>query len=44
MNPAAMAERHEKERAERDVILEPGANGMAWLHAYLIDLLLAPLP
>ncbi len=35
MNPAAMAERHEKERAERDVILEPGANGMAWLHAYL---------
>jgi hypothetical protein len=35
MNPAAMAERHEKERAERDVVLEPGANGMAWLHAYL---------
>lgn len=35
MRPEEMAERHRKERAERDVTIEPGANGMAWLHLYL---------
>ena len=35
MNPDEMVERHKKARAERDVTLEPGANGMAWLHMYL---------
>ena len=35
INPDEMAERHEKARAERDVTIEPGANGMAWLHLYL---------
>ena len=35
MRPEEMAERHQRERAERDVTIEPGANGMAWLHAYL---------
>src|SRR5579875_1473177 len=35
MDPDGMTERHERERAERDVVLEPGANGMAWLHLYL---------
>ncbi|HEY8320097.1 MAG TPA: DUF222 domain-containing protein, partial [Amnibacterium sp.] len=35
MNPDEMVERHKKAGAERDVTLEPGANGMAWLHMYL---------
>lgn len=35
LHPEQMTERHEAERAERDVTIEPGANGMAWLHLYL---------
>ncbi|HEY8318266.1 MAG TPA: DUF222 domain-containing protein, partial [Amnibacterium sp.] len=35
MNPDEMVDRHKKAGAERDVTLEPGANGMAWLHMYL---------
>ncbi|HET6825676.1 MAG TPA: DUF222 domain-containing protein, partial [Amnibacterium sp.] len=35
MRPEEMAERHRKARADRDVTIEPGANGMAWLHLYL---------
>ena len=35
LNPEEMTERHEREHAERDVTLQPGANGMAWLSLYL---------
>jgi hypothetical protein len=35
LRPDLMTERHEAARAERDVTIEPGANGMAWLHLYL---------
>ncbi|MGN6744150.1 MAG: DUF222 domain-containing protein [Amnibacterium sp.] len=35
IDPAEMAARHENERAERDVTIQPGGNGMAWLNAYL---------
>lgn len=35
LNPEEMTERHEREHAERDVTLHPGANGMAWLSLYL---------
>lgn len=35
LNPEEMAARHEKEHAERDVTLQPAANGMAWLTLYI---------
>ena len=35
LDPEEMTARHEKEHAERDVTLQPAANGMAWLNLYL---------
>ncbi|MCW3493378.1 HNH endonuclease [Microbacterium sp. SSM24] len=32
---ASLTERHERELSQRRVVVEPAAEGMAWLHAYL---------